>query len=192
MHSRKTQRTCFGGGFPNDRISHTLACPKFLEMFFRTCGIQFFSLDFCDIALLCGPWISSSVLRMRFALVASHVCFLCYHSCKHGSHLSDRLVLHKLFTYSRRHPKTAKFLRHLKYAERNMWMYDEKCLGPALMGWNTHVLPSLPEFSGRQNRLQHVSVTQNWWVSEYRRFPILLHGVPLPLPDVSSPWHIGP
>ena len=116
----KEHHCCFGCGFPNDKISHTLACPKFLEMFFRTCGIQFFSLDFCDIALLCGPWISSSVLRMRFALVASHVCFLCYHSCKHGSHLSDRLVLHKLFTYTRRHPKTAKFLRHLKYAERNM------------------------------------------------------------------------
>ncbi len=121
-HSRfgkKDHPCCFGCGFPTDRISHTVACPKFLEVFFVTCGINFVQIDFHDLVLLCGSWIGHSVHRARFILLATHICFLCYHSCKHGACFSARLVLHKLATYTRRHKKTAEFLRHFKYFERN-------------------------------------------------------------------------
>lgn len=114
----KDHPCCFGCGYHTDQIAHTVACPKFWEVFFVTCGIAYQRIEFEEIALLHGPWIGESAHRARFVFLACHICFLSYHSCKHGAHFSSRLVLHKLYTYTRNHPKTAKFLRQLKYFER--------------------------------------------------------------------------
>ena len=108
----------FGCGFQADRISHTAACPRFLEVFFGVCGVDTAHIDFDELALLSGAWIWSSVHRARFILLATHICFLCFHTCRHGTLFSARLVLHKLALYTRRHAKTALLVRHFKYYER--------------------------------------------------------------------------
>ena len=115
---RKDQSCLFGCGFQSDRVSHTAVCPKFLEMFFNTCGIRFETIDFEDLALLCGPWIDHSSHRAKFVILATHICFLCFNSCRHGVPLSRRLILHKLYTYTRNHTKAASFVRHFKYFEQ--------------------------------------------------------------------------
>ena len=100
-----------------------------MQVFFGVCGIQFEPLEFEDFVLLCGPWIGQSQSRARFILLATHVCFLCYHSCKHGALFSSRLVLHKLANYTRRHARTASFVRHFKHSERNTLQWcDVECL----------------------------------------------------------------
>ena len=114
----KNHLCCFGCGFESDRVSHTVACPKFLEIFFGVCGIQYHPIEFEDIILLRGSWISLSAHRARFILLAVHICFLCYHACRHHTHLSSRLITHNLYTYTHTHIKTASFLRHFKYFER--------------------------------------------------------------------------
>jgi len=115
---QKCHPCCFGCGFESDRISHTTACPRFLEVFFGICGIHFDLLEFSDIMLLRGSWIAHSIHRAKFILLATHICFLCHNACRHGSHFSSRLVLHKLYTYTRTHSKTALFIKHFKFYER--------------------------------------------------------------------------
>ena len=120
-HSRfgvKTHPCCFNCGASSDRVSHTVACERFLEFFFGICGIAYPTLQFEEIILLNGPWISISVHRARFVLLATHICFLTYHACRHGTHFTSRLITHKLYTYTRTHIKTASFLRHFKHFER--------------------------------------------------------------------------
>ena len=132
----------FGCGFPADRISHTAACPKFLEVFFGVCGVDTAHIDFDELALLSGAWIGSSVHRARFILLATHICFLCFHTCRHGTLFSARLVLHKLALYTRRHAKTALFVRHFKYYERKNASTWWQVLGTSCT-WleNPYVLP---------------------------------------------------
>ena len=121
----KDHPCCFGCGHNTDRIAHTLACPKFLDVFFGTCGIERVDIEFEEIAMLHGPWVGSCSQRAKFLILASHVCFLSYHACKHGTPFSARLVLHKLYHYTRRHYKTANFVRHFKYKERyRLQQYD--------------------------------------------------------------------
>ena len=120
-HSRfgaKSHPCYFHCGAASDRVSHVIACPRFLEIFFGICGIVYSPLEFEDIILLSGSWISASAPRSRFILLATHICFLTYHACRHGSHFSSRLITHKLYTYTRTHVKSASFLRHFKYFER--------------------------------------------------------------------------
>ena len=115
---KKDHPCCFGCGFHSDLVSHTVVCPKFLKLFFGTCRIPYHSIEFRDLVLLRGPWIGQSLHRVRFILLASHICFLCFHACRHGSHFSSRLVLHKLYGYTRKHTKAAMFIRHFRYHER--------------------------------------------------------------------------
>ena len=120
-HSRfgdKTHPCCFRCGVQSDRVSHVIACSRFLEMFFGICGIIHPALSFEDIILLDGPWIAASKHRALFILLATHICFLSFHACRHGAHFCSRLVLHKLHSYTRTHIKAASFLRHLMY---NVW-----------------------------------------------------------------------
>ena len=113
----KDHPCCFGCGHGSDNIKHVIACPKFVEVFFGVCGIPSQHLEFDDIIFLNGDWIGSSSFRIKFVLLATHICFLCYNACRHGMHFSARLALHKLYTYTRKHHKTAVFLRHFKYFE---------------------------------------------------------------------------
>ena len=121
----KTHPCCFGCGSPTDQIAHTLACPKFYNVFFGILGTLCPELAFDQVALLSGDWFDHSIHRARVILLATHICFLCYHSCKHGALFCSRLVLQKLYTYTRRHHKTATFVRHFKYHERRLQTRDD-------------------------------------------------------------------
>ena len=113
----KNHPCLFGCGHPSDCISHTLACPRFREVFFGICGITPAPLAFEDLVMLDGIWISTSPFRARFILLSCHTCFLVYHSCKHGAPFSSRLVSQKLATYTRRHTSAAKFVNRFKHFE---------------------------------------------------------------------------
>ena len=115
----KSYPCCFGCGYFSDRVSHASRCPRFMEVFFSTCCVPYPGIKFEDIVLLHGAWIGQSVHRARFMLIASHICFLCFNACRHGIHFSPRLVLHKLYSYTRKHTKAAIFIRRFKYYERD-------------------------------------------------------------------------
>ena len=114
----KSHPCCFRCGVAFDRVSHVIACSRFLEIFFGICGIAHPALTFEEIILLDGPWIAQSKHRAYFILLATHICFLSFHACRHGAHFCSRLVTHKLYTYTRTHARAASFLRHLKHFER--------------------------------------------------------------------------
>ena len=110
----------FGCGSDTDRVSHTICCPKFWVIFCGVCDINSISPSLENIFLLNGPCFGYSFDCSVFAILASHVCFLCFNACRHGLPFNRRLVLHKLYSFTRTHCNAAKFLRHLKIRNRSL------------------------------------------------------------------------
>ena len=100
----------FGCGFVSDRISHTLVCPCFWQLFFAF--THFDHLDMCldDIILLFSDDSQCSASFRLIVLLGTHISFLCFHACKNGRTLNKRLVQHYLTSYCRNHRHAARLL----------------------------------------------------------------------------------
>jgi len=116
-HSRfgnKTRSCLFGCGHPNDQVAHSASCDAFWRIY---CGIfNFRSPSFCkhSVLLFQSDWIRDDIDRICFILLGLHTCFLAYNACRHGQPLSRRLVVHKLYGYTRTHNKVTRLLRRLR------------------------------------------------------------------------------
>ena len=110
------KRPClFGCGFESDRISHTVCCPLFWDIFCGLCGFANHDIDLTTILLLRSEGISGIHDHCNFLLLGIHICFLCYNACRYGLTISRRIVLHKLFGYTRSHHCAAVFVRRLRH-----------------------------------------------------------------------------
>ena len=122
-HSRfgvKDRQCLFGCGHFTDQIAHSCTCPAFWHLF---CSIfAFESPPICvnTVLLLQSDWISNDFDRICFVKLGLHTCFLAYNSCRHGVPLSRRLVLNKLYTYTRTHMKATKLLCHIRHSVREL------------------------------------------------------------------------
>ena len=110
----KTRQCLFGCGFCSDRVSHTVRCEKFWEIFCGILGFPSPGFDLAAIFLFDSEWIAHDIDKCNGVLLGLHTCFLCFHACKHGQTLNRRLVLHKLHGFTRSHANAIKFMRRTR------------------------------------------------------------------------------
>ena len=107
----KSAGCAFGCGHPNDRIAHTLICPKFWELLFSFTHTDLIDLDLFDVLLLFHHYDNSFASLRSIVLIGTHMCFLFYHACRHGKTFDRRLLQHHLSHYCRSHRNVAKAIR---------------------------------------------------------------------------------
>ena len=103
----------FGCGHNTDRISHTICCLKFWQLFAGVCKVCDFVMEEDSVLL---PSILAPVdhTLAHFILLGSHICFLCFNHCRYHGSLNARSVAHHLSIYTRSHQQAALFVARLR------------------------------------------------------------------------------
>ena len=106
----KNAACSFGCGFISDRISHTLVCPLFWQLYLSFTKFDYVDMCLDDIILLFMDDERCCSAFRSIVLLGTHICFFCYHACKHGQKLNKRLVQHCLTSYCRSHKHASRLI----------------------------------------------------------------------------------
>ena len=110
----KNKGCAFGCGHISDNIMHSCICSRFWDSFFSVSAILPISITLEEVATFSLQSVPIPDSQLQTILIGLHICFLCFHACRHGKEFSPRLVQHHLSHFMRKHYKASVVLRGLQ------------------------------------------------------------------------------